>query len=111
VACRLYAAGCELVPGGVSKEISAAQATQILQSIGPSGAVTQARRGLAAEDLDDLRRLDAQLSQTRKKLAIAVQAVEETRVRGPSPALIIIPIGANPSRARSRARVAGGHHM
>jgi transposase len=74
VACRLHAVLCDLVPGGHSKEISAAQAARILQRAAPSGAVAQARAELAAEFLADLRRLDAQLRDTKKKLAAAVRA-------------------------------------
>jgi transposase len=59
VACRLHAVLCELVPGGLSKEISAAQADQILARAGPRGAVQQARAELAAELVADLRRVDA----------------------------------------------------
>jgi Transposase len=73
VACRLHAVLCDLVPGGNSKEISAAQAAKILEQVTPSGAVAQARAELAAEFLADLRRLDAQLRDTRKKLAAAVK--------------------------------------
>jgi transposase len=40
VACRLHAVLCELVPGGLAKEISAAQADQILAGAAPRGAVT-----------------------------------------------------------------------
>src|SRR5213078_3722317 len=69
VACRLHAVLCDVVPGGHSKEISAAQAARILEQASPSGAVDQARAELAAEFLDDMRRLDAQLRGTRKKLA------------------------------------------
>ena len=39
VACRLHAVLCELVPGGLSKEITAAHAARVLESIKPSGAV------------------------------------------------------------------------
>src|SRR5207249_4555120 len=74
VACRLHAVLCDLVPGGVAKEISAAQAARILEQAAPSGAVAQARAELAAEFLAGLRRLDAQLRDTRKKLAAAVKA-------------------------------------
>ncbi len=74
VACRLHAVLCDLVPGGHPKEISAAQATKILEQATPSGAVDLARAELAAEFLADLRRLDAQLADTRKKLAAAVRA-------------------------------------
>src|SRR4249920_558777 len=69
VACRLHAVLCDLVPGGHPKEISAAQAAKILKQVTPSGAVARARAELAA----DLRRLDAQLRDTRKKLAAAVK--------------------------------------
>ena len=74
VACRLHAVLCNLVPGGHQKEISAAQAARILAQASPSGAVALARAELAAEFLADLRHLDAQLRDTRKKLAAAVRA-------------------------------------
>jgi transposase len=74
VACRLHAVLCDLVPGGHPKEISAAQAARILEQVTPSEAVTKARAELGAEFLADLRRLDAQLRGTRKKLAAAVTA-------------------------------------
>jgi transposase len=74
VACRLHAVLCDLVPGGHPKEISAAHAARILQQASPSGAVALARAELAAEFLADLRHLDVQLRETRKKLAAAVRA-------------------------------------
>ena len=43
VACRLHAVLCELVPGGVSRHITAAQAANILGSITPPDAVAAAR--------------------------------------------------------------------
>jgi len=73
VACRLHAVLCDLVPGGHSKEITAGQAARIGEQITPSGAVALARAELAAEFLEDMRRLDAQLRGTRKKLAAAVK--------------------------------------
>ena len=72
VACRLHAVLCELVPGGVPEEITAAQAARILRSATPSGAAGQARGQLAAELLADMRRLDAQIRASKKKLAAAV---------------------------------------
>jgi len=74
VACRLHAVLCELTPGGVSKEITAGHATHVLESITPSGAVEAARCELAAAFLDDLRRVDAQLLDAKKKLTVAVRA-------------------------------------
>jgi transposase len=78
---------CELVPGGHSKEISAAQAARILEQITPSGAVALARAEPAAGFVADLRHLDAQLRGTRKKLTGAVKASGTilTRVFGAGP--------------------------
>ena len=74
VACRLHAVLCDLLPGGISKEITAAKAARVLEEIEPSGAVALARRELAADFLDDLRRIDAQMLDTKKKLAVTVRA-------------------------------------
>jgi transposase len=74
VACRLHASLCELVPGGIGKEITIAHAELVLAQAAPAGAVQQARAELAADLLEDLRRADGQLRETRKKLASAVQA-------------------------------------
>ena len=50
VACRLHAVLCELIPGGVSKRITAAHAAGLLEARTPSGAVeahpVRARRSL-----------------------------------------------------------------
>jgi transposase len=72
--CRLHAVLCDLVPGGVRKEITAAQAARLLEQVRPSDAVLTARCELAGEFLTDIRRLDAQLRDTHKKLAAAVKA-------------------------------------
>ena len=110
VACRLHAVLCDLVPGGHSKEISAAQAARILDQLTPSGAVAVARAELAAEFLADLRHLDAQLRQTKKKLAAAVRAsgTTLTQVFGVGPVIAGTIIGdvADGSRLPSRDHVA-----
>jgi transposase len=72
--CRLHAVLCDLVPGGIRREISAGKATAILEQVTPSGPAAKARCELAAEFLADLRRLDAQLHECNKKLAAAVKA-------------------------------------
>jgi transposase len=74
VACRLHAVLCDLLAGGVSKEITAAHAARILEQLTPSGPVAAARCELAGQFLQDLRGLDAQLRDTKKKLAAAVRA-------------------------------------
>jgi transposase len=73
-ACRLHAVLCDLVPGGIGKEISAGQAARILEQVRPADAAALARCELAAEFLADIGRLDAQLRATSKKLAAAVRA-------------------------------------
>jgi transposase len=95
VACRLHAVLCDLVPGGVSKEISAAQAARILEQVTPSGAAAVARAELAADFLADLRHVDAQLRDTRKKLAAAVRAsgTSLTEVFGVGPVIAGTVIG------------------
>jgi len=74
VCCRLHAVLCDLVPGGIRREISAGKAARILEQVTPSGPAAMARCELAAEFLADLRRLDAQLREANKKLAAAVRA-------------------------------------
>ena len=93
--CRLHAVLCDLVPGGVSKHISAALATRVLAQAVPSGAVQAARHELATEFLADLRRIDAQLREARKKLATAVRAsgTTLTEVFGVGPVIAATVIG------------------
>jgi transposase len=73
-ACRLHAALCELVPGGVAKNITAARATAILAAHQPDGPVGQAWHDLAAEHLADLRRIDERRREARKNITAAVKA-------------------------------------
>jgi transposase len=78
VVCRLHAVLCELIPGGVSKRITAGQAAQILTSIMPRNAVEAARCELAADFLSDLPGIDAAMRETKHKLTAAVQAAGTT---------------------------------
>ncbi len=73
-ACRLHAVLCEMIPGGVSREITAPAADALLASLSPAGAVQAARHQLAAEHAADLRDLDAKLAATRKTITAAVRA-------------------------------------
>jgi transposase len=96
VVCRLHAVLCDLVAGGVSKAITAGQAARLLETITPSGAVEAARCELAAAFLDDLRRIDAQLRDAKKKLDVAVRAsgTTLTQVFGVGPVVAATVIGA-----------------
>jgi transposase len=80
---------CGLVPGGIRKEITAGQVARVLERVTPAGAVAEARCELAAEFLADIRRLDAQLRETKKKLAAEVKAsgTTVTKVFGVGPVI------------------------
>jgi transposase len=106
IACRLHAALCELVPGGIGKEITAAHAARVLAQVTPAGAVQAARAELAADLLEDLRRADGQLRETRKKLAAAVLATGTSLTEifgvGPFIAATVIGEAGDVSRFASR---------
>jgi transposase len=106
VACRLHAVLCELVPGGISKEITAAHAAHVLQAATPSGEVARAHHELAALFLEDLRRLDAQLRDTRKKLETAVRAsgTTTTEIFGVGPVIAATVIGCVTDVSRFASR-------
>jgi transposase len=106
IACRLHASLCELVPGGIGKEITIAPAELVLAQVTASGAVQQARAELAAGLLEDLRRAGGQLRGTRKKLAAAVQATGTSLTEifgvGPFIAATVIGEAGDVSRFASR---------
>jgi transposase len=77
--CRLHALLCELVPGGgISKELSVGKANKVLAGIDPETAVACARYELAEAFIDDLRRIDEQIRDTKKRLTAAVTASKTT---------------------------------
>jgi transposase len=110
IACRLHAALCELVPGGIGKAITIAHAARVLAQVSPSGAVQQARAELAADLVEDLRRADEQLRETKKRLAAAVQATGTplTEIFGVGPVIAATVIGeaGDVSRFTSRGAFA-----
>jgi len=78
LACRLHAVLCELTPGGFSGEISAAQATRLLDQLDSFGAVAAARHAVALDLVADLRRVDEQLRETKRRITAAVKASKTT---------------------------------
>jgi transposase len=74
VVSRLHAALANLYPGGIAKELNASDAVRLLGDFNPKTAVEQTRYDLALELLDDVRRLDAQLEESHKRIKTAVQA-------------------------------------
>jgi transposase len=106
VVCRLHAVLCELVPGGVPKKIIAPHAARLLDSVKPPDAVAAARWELAAALIEDLRRIGAQLRDTRKKPGTAVRASGTTLTGlfgiGPVTAAVIIGEVRDASRFKNR---------
>jgi transposase len=78
VICRLHAAIADLVPGGIPKEMYASDAQRILEDLECVSAVEHARRDLALEMLDDVRRLDDQIKASHRRIKVAVQASGST---------------------------------
>ena len=58
--CRLHTVLCELVPGGVRKQLRTSQAIAIVDSITAESPVAQAKLELAHDLVADLQRIDAQ---------------------------------------------------
>ena len=106
VACRLHALLAELVPGGMSGEIYVSSAAAMLANVKPIDAVTAARRELALEHLDDLRRLDDQIKASKKRIAQAVTASGTTLLElfgvGPVVACMLIGYTGDVRRFRTR---------
>jgi transposase len=95
VVCRIHAVLCQLIPGGVSKRITAGQAARILEAAEPRGAAGAARWQLAEQFLTDLRRIDIQRRDIQRKLATAVQAsgTTVTVIFGVGPAVAAAVLG------------------
>jgi transposase len=106
MACRLHAVLCELVPGGIAGHITAAQAARLLEDVEPQGAIETARHELALEFVEDLRRIDAQMRDTKKRIAAVVAASKTTTTElfgvGPIVAAIVIGDVRDVSRFESR---------
>ncbi len=95
VACRLHAVLCELIAGGVPDEIYAEKAACLLAGVTATTAVAAARVELAEELVDDLRRLDAQIKASRKRLeeAVVASGTSTTEVFGVGPVVAATVVG------------------
>lgn len=78
VVCRLHAVLCELVPGGISGQLYASKAARMLDQLEPENAVAAARHELGRQLLEDLRRIDEQMREAKKRIAQAVAASRTT---------------------------------
>ena len=106
IVCRLHAVLCELVPGGIAGEITAGQATKLLDRIDPREAIETARHELALELVEDLVRIDSQMGATKKRITAAVTASQTTTtdIFGVGPIVAAIVIGDTGDIARFATR-------
>jgi transposase len=106
IACRLHAVLCDLVAGGVPDEIYAQKAVSLLARVEPDSAVAAARVELAHELLDDLRRVDNQIKESRKRLeqVVAVSGTTTINIFGVGPVVAATVVGVTGDIARFPTR-------
>jgi transposase len=95
VACRLHALLAELVAGGIPNEITAPSAERMLATVKPASPIETARHQLACDHLEDLRRLDEQMRDSRQRIktAVAASATTVTDIFGVGPIVAAMAIG------------------
>jgi transposase len=74
VVCRLHALLAELAPGGIAKRINVSDAEAFMAKLCPEAPIQQMRFDLALELLDDVRRIDAQLKESHRRIRVAIKA-------------------------------------
>ena len=108
--CRLHALLVELVPGGITQQITANRAAALLASVTPAGPVEATRHALALEHLEDLRRIDEQMRASKQRISDAVKASGTTTTEvfgiGPVGAAIAVGQTRDVSRFANRDRFA-----
>ena len=103
-ACRLHALLAELVAGGIAKKSTLSSAERILAALEPSTPVEATRHAVALEHLEDLRRLDAQIADSKQRIAdaVAASARRSPRSFGVGPVVAAMVIGYTGDVAASR---------
>jgi transposase len=104
--CRLHAVLSELVAGGISKEMAASRAAELLRRVRPVTAVETERKRIAQELLADLRRLDRQAKEVKARIATALAAsgTTLTEIFGVGPVVAAMVIGCTGDIARFQTR-------
>jgi len=93
--CRLHALIAALAPGGVQQRISAGSAACRLRAIHPDSAVEAARKQMALELVADIRRLDRNIAEVKKRTttAVAASGTTVTDIYGVGPIVAALLIG------------------
>jgi transposase len=76
--CRLHALLCEMIEGGLARNLSAQQGAIALRKLRPVDAVGIERKRLALEFLDEVGRHDRALAELRARINDAVKAADTT---------------------------------
>jgi transposase len=95
IACRLHAMVCELVAGGITKEIKACVAEEVLRSVTATTVIESAKVTMALELVDDIRRVDTQIVDIQRRIRDAVVASKTslTDLYGVGPVIAALVIG------------------
>jgi transposase len=93
--CRLHAVLAEMVEGGLSKNLSAKRASVELRKLRPTDTIGIERKRIAAEFLDEVRRVDRALNELHDRIDQAVKAActSVTDVHGVGPIVACYLIG------------------
>ena len=93
--CRLHALIAALTPGGMQRRISADGAASRLRTIHPSNAVEAQRKQMALELVADVRRLDRNIAEVKKRTTVAISAsgTTVTEIYGVGPIVAALLIG------------------
>jgi len=93
--CRLHAVLAEMIEGGLSKKLSAKRASIELNKIRPHDSIGIERKRIAAEFVDEVRRIDLALVELHRRINTAVKAADTlvTDVFGVGPIVACYLIG------------------
>lgn len=106
VICRLHACIRSLVPGGTGVRLSADRASAVLRKVKPTSAAEAERKRLALGYVADVRRLDAEIADSKARIIKAVRAsrtsVVELNGVGPIVAALLIGHSGDMTRFKNR---------
>jgi transposase len=106
VICRLHAAIRSLVPGGTGIRLSADRASAVLRKLKPTDAVEAERKRLALGYIADVRRLDAEIADSKARIIKAVRAsgTSVVELNGVGPIVAALLLGHSGDMARFKNR-------
>ena len=103
--CRLHAELAALIPGGLSRSLTATIAARALARVRPATAVELARVQLAEDLLVDVRRLDEAIVENKKRIKTAILASSSsvTNIHGVGPLVAALILGQTGDVRRFRS--------